>query len=327
MAASGRQGAPAALSRVRPYPRRPDALSFELRGQSGYRCPGRGRNHGTPAHHRRHPLDRGGQHHACSACPIAREPRLRSSTRSPTRAATSTRSSRTSRCRRAGTPRSPSPSPRRISGLPRRRSSPVARELGIAADRHRQPDRQGLDRRCRHALPSRRRCQGVRHAGRGGDQHRDDLDLPDQDLLRHPVRSGARRRSARCTAPSSSRLGDPAGAPARPGGAMNVRPRVAVVGATGVVGGTMLELLDERELPSQRDRALRLRALRRAASSHGRTVLPLAPRDDRGLRHRSVLSWRRRRARVGSALRSRRGGRDRQLLGLPPRSRGAARRR
>ena len=31
---------------------------------------------------------------------------------------------------------------------------------------------------------------------------------------------------------------------------MNARPRVAVVGATGVVGGTMLELLAEREFPA-----------------------------------------------------------------------------
>ena len=36
-----------------------------------------------------------------------------------------------------------------------------------------------------------------------GDQHRDDLDLADQDLLRDPLRGRAPRRSRRCTRHSS----------------------------------------------------------------------------------------------------------------------------
>ncbi len=45
--------------------------------------------------------------------------------------------------------------------------------------------------------------------------------------------------------------------------------RVAVVGATGQVGTLMLELLRERSLPGERDRALRLRALGRAQLEGG----------------------------------------------------------
>ncbi len=84
------------------------------------------------------------------------------------------------------------------------RSSSVTRELGDRPRRHRPRDRQGLDRRRRHALAPGRRREGVQHARRRGDQHRDDLDLADQDLVRDPRRGRARRRSARCTTRSSS---------------------------------------------------------------------------------------------------------------------------
>ena len=67
----------------------------------------------------------------------------------------------------------------------------------IAGPRRAQPggedrraDRQGLDRRRRHALAPRRRRQGLRGARRRGDQHRDDLHLADQNLLRDLRRPG-----------------------------------------------------------------------------------------------------------------------------------------
>ena len=61
----------------------------------------------------------------------------------------------------------------------------------LAQGPHRRADRQGLDRRRRHALAPGRRRQGLRGARRGTDQHRDDLHLPDQDLVRYPGRPGS----------------------------------------------------------------------------------------------------------------------------------------
>ena len=81
---------------------------------------------------------------------------------------------------------------------------PVKAELGVARVDTDRRDRQGLDRRRRDALAPGRRGQGVPDAGRRGDQHRDDLDLADQDLLRDPRRRRAARRCARCTPRSSS---------------------------------------------------------------------------------------------------------------------------
>ena len=97
MAASGARRAAAALGRVRPDPRRAHPLPVQLRPRPRYLCPRRRRDDGTPADHRRHPLDRRGADHAASACRTARARRRRSSSRSPTPTATSTRSSRTSR--------------------------------------------------------------------------------------------------------------------------------------------------------------------------------------------------------------------------------------
>ena len=77
----------------------------------------------------------------------------------------------------------------------RRRSQPRRED--------RRADRQGLDRRRRHALPSRRRRQSLRGARRRGDQHRDDLHLADQNLMRDLRRPGRRTRSGCCTRPSS----------------------------------------------------------------------------------------------------------------------------
>ena len=66
------------------------------------------------------------------------------------------------------------------------------------------PDRQGLDSRRRDAQPPWSRRQGLQHARRAQDQHRDDLHLADQDLLRH--RLGRRREGGprRCTRRSIS---------------------------------------------------------------------------------------------------------------------------
>ena len=66
-------------------------------------------------------------------------------------------------------------------------------DAGCREDRYRPSHRQGLDRRRRDAVAPWGRGQGVRDAGGGGDQHRDDLDLPDQDLLRYPCGCGPTR--------------------------------------------------------------------------------------------------------------------------------------
>ena len=75
------------------------------------------------------------------------------------------------------------------------------------------------------------------------------------------------------------------------------------------VGSTMLEVLAERELPGGRGRALRLRALGRAADRLGRTASSSAVRsrrDDPGPRPRPLLGRRRGQRRVGADAASRR---------------------
>ena len=64
MAGVRRRRAAAALGRVRAQPRRAHPLPLELQRRARYRCRRRGGDHGTPAHHRRHPLDRRGARHA-----------------------------------------------------------------------------------------------------------------------------------------------------------------------------------------------------------------------------------------------------------------------
>ena len=88
---------------------------------------------------------------------------------------------------------------------------------------HRRADRQGLDRRCRDALTPRRRRQGLRGPRRRGDQHRDDLHLADQDLLRD-----LRRPRPRCgqSAARGLRAGCRCGPPRGPTGREH-RPTVA----------------------------------------------------------------------------------------------------
>ena len=71
----------------------------------------------------------------------------------------------------------------------------AAGRRGVRRDHRSRGHRQGLDRRRRHALASRRRRQGVQRARRRGHQHRDDLDLADQDLLRDRPRPGRAGRA------------------------------------------------------------------------------------------------------------------------------------
>ena len=163
----------------------------------------------------------------------------------------------------------------------------VAREdLGAATDvlgpldagdehRGRPRGRQGFDRRRRDAQPPRRRREGFPDARRTGDQHRDDLHLADQDLVRDLRGSGPRRRALdprgvrprrRRRARGGSRRRAPAHGAARGTGrgAGGMSYRVGVLGATGAVGSTILEVLAERELPRLGGRAVHLRAIGRA---------------------------------------------------------------
>ena len=85
------------------------------------------------------------------------------------------------------------------------------------ANRRRSEDRQGIDRRHRHAVARRHRQPDVSHAGRGGHQHADDLDQRDQDFGRrrgqvHGARGaraaqGVRTGAGCCVAAEMKRVG------------------------------------------------------------------------------------------------------------------------
>ena len=114
----------------------------------------------------------------------------------------------------------------------------------LRRDPHRRADRQGLDRRRRHALPPGRGRAGLPRARRRGDQHRDDLHLADQDLLRDLGRARRRRRPRPARVVRPRRRRDPArGAHRRPSPAARTELvsgyRVGVLGATGAVGTTV----------------------------------------------------------------------------------------
>src|SRR5262249_4129106 len=113
-------------------------------------------------------------------------------------------------------------------------------------------------------------------AGGRGDQHRDDLDLPDQDLVRDPLRRGAPGRPCAARGVRTRRLGSAAGASDRTGGSMT---RVAVVGATGAVGRVMLSVLRAREFAVEEGVAF---AAARSAGKEidGRPVVVLDERAD-----------------------------------------------
>ena len=78
------------------------------------------------------------------------------------------------------------------------------RRAGARGRDRRRADGQGLGRRRGHAQPPGRRGEGVPDARRTGDQHRDDLHLSDQDLLRDRGRPRAGRGALPCTTRSSS---------------------------------------------------------------------------------------------------------------------------
>ena len=98
--------------------------------------------------------------------------------------------------------------------------------------------------------------------------------------------------------------------------------RVAVVGATGVVGTTMRALLREREFPGERDRPICLAALRRPRARTAQPVRPLSDGVDIDGFDLALFSagagvsreW-------GPRFVAGRRHRGRQLLCVPPRSR------
>ena len=107
--------------------------------------------------------------------------------------------------------------------------------------------------------------------------------------------------------------------------------RLAILGATGAVGSTLLRVLEERAFPldelrllaSERSAGTTRRFARRASS----TVQAVGPRQLRRHRHRDLLGRRHALARVGAAGHRRGRRRRRQLLGVPHGRRRAARRR
>ena len=107
--------------------------------------------------------------------------------------------------------------------------------------------------------------------------------------------------------------------------------RVGVLGATGAVGSTILEVLARARLPRRRGRPLRLRALGRSQARlpRRRDRMPAAVRgDDRRAGPRALLGRRRDQRRVGAALRrGRRGGRRQHELLAHARGRAAGSRR
>ncbi len=132
----------------------------------------------------------------------------------------------------------------------------VADELGAAGVDDRRERRQGVpgwsrdevaSGRCRRRLPGPVGC---------GHQYRDDLDVHHSHLVHRAGQPGRRRRQgpSRGLRPSHGQRG---------GGSMSDR-RVAVVGATGAVGRTMIEVLSQRDFPLAE---LRLLASARSAGS------------------------------------------------------------
>ena len=194
---------------------------------------------------------------------------------------------------------------RRRRGHGRRdRGRPPGPDQPVAQGRHAAPPGEGPGLGHRAALTAQRGAAGspaaplsVRAPSAGSDR--------------------AGRKEARCY---TRAVPDPATGRAEPRPSMNRQPlTVAVVGATGVVGRTMIQILNEREFPVGE---LRLLASGRSA---GRTRLDRRPhaRDRRGRprrlrwrRHRALLG--RRRRLEGACARGRRPRRDghRQLVRL-----------
>ena len=172
-------------------------------------------------------------------------------------------------------------------------------------------------------VPPRRRRARLRDARRAGHQHRDDLHVPDQDLVRRQRRLRGPRRARAARGVRPRRGSDRGRAPVR--SASMSQYRVAVVGATGAVGTVMLAKLRERGFPaseivpfaSERSAGKRARRRRRCRVA-GRRHHP-------GLRHRALQRGRdHRRARGRRSFVDGGRGRRRQLVArsaATPRSR------
>ena len=99
---------------------------------------------------------------------------------------------------------------------PRRRRARRSPSVDVGEGlEHRRRDRQGLDRRRRDAQPSGRRRDGVPRPRRGRDQHRDDLHLADQDLMRDRRRPRCRRGHRPARGVRARRRRGPRGGPVR----------------------------------------------------------------------------------------------------------------
>ena len=185
----------------------------------------------------------------------------------------------------------------------------AARRGARPGDPDRRVDGQGVGHRRRHEVPPGRRGEGLHDARRRGREHRDDLDVADQDLLRHRRRRRARRRArAARRVRAVGRGHDPRRAAVR-GVRMSAAAvgglRVAVVGATGAVGTVMLRLL--RDARASRRRRSSPFASERSVGREldgGLVVAAARRRDDPGLRRRAVLGRRDALARVGASASS-----------------------
>ncbi|CAA9466217.1 MAG: Aspartokinase, partial [uncultured Solirubrobacteraceae bacterium] len=210
----GRRGAAAALRRVRAQPWGAHPLPLLVQRRAWYVRRRRGRDDGTPPDHRGDALDRRGTRHAAGRARHAGRGR-----RDLLGAGRRQRQRRHDHPERADLRRAGGRHvlhgaalgpPRRACGD--RPGGPPRRHPGR---RRGAVDGQGLGGRRRDALASGRRGEGLLDAGRTGHQHRDDLHLADQDLLRRP-RGARRRRGARAASGVRPRRGRrPRGEPVR----------------------------------------------------------------------------------------------------------------
>ena len=170
-------------------------------------------------------------------------------------------------------------------------------------------DGQGLGRRRGHEVPPRRRREGLHDARRAGHQHRDDLDVPDQDLVRRHRRLRGPRRARAARGVRARRRPDRGRAPLRSPHELSSRRRWRHRRR----GNRHAGQAEGARLPGRDDRPVRLRAL--GGQGARRRALPRALRRvDPGLRPRALQRGRDDLARVGAEVRRRRRGRRRQLL-------------
>ena len=168
--------------------------------------------------------------------------------------------------------------------------------------------------------PPRRRRQGVHDARRRRHQHRDDLDLADQDLLRRSAATACPTRCARCTPPSSSRATTRSGrAAVRACRALSLAPSCGSPSSAPPAPSAPIML---RALARAR---LRGRRARRRSPASARAGRELDGDDGRPAAHRRHVDGLRPRAVLAPAARPRASGRRasstrgavvrRQLLG------------